>query len=130
MQSLDLQLLILKLPLQLLNFTNLAHSLHQIILLDIIPVLANSKHTSLSNDVPQISAVEILTQLDERLVIDLAFFVDCRGVDFEDLESAYFVGEGDFDFTVETAGTKEGGVEGVGTICRHDDFCLAYQPSE
>jgi len=110
-----------------LDLANLPHSLCQIILHDIIPLLLNSQHLCVGNHIPQISATEILTQLDESRVINLPLFIDSRGIDFEDFETAYFVGEGDFNFAIQTAGTEEGGVEGVGTIFCGDDCCLAYE---
>jgi hypothetical protein len=75
---------IVHLRLQLLIILQFPTSPQEILLNTVIPIIPNSKHASLSADIPKISAIELIGHLSKCLEIDIALGGDPLGMDFED----------------------------------------------
>jgi hypothetical protein len=66
---------------ELLVLGDLARGLHKILLEDVVAVGADREQPGLGADVAQVGAVELVAQLDDRLVVDLALLRDRLRVD-------------------------------------------------
>ena len=53
--------------------------------------------------------------------VDIGSEFDLLGVNFEDLESAFDIGEGDGDLAIEATWTDECWIENIGAVCCGDD---------
>ena len=60
-----LHLGVLELAFERLDFSNLASSLHKVLLKDILTLIANGKHASLCTDISKIGTVEVVAELDD-----------------------------------------------------------------
>lgn len=78
-----------------------------------------------SNDVSQISAVQPIAHLDHALKVQVAINHHAVRVNLENLQATDLVGEGDLNLSVQATGSEQRGVEGVGSVCSHDDLGLA-----
>jgi hypothetical protein len=66
-----------------------------------------------------------MTNLDDRLVVNLAALVHGCSMNLQNLKTSLLIRKRDFDFAVETAGPEEGGVKSVGSVGGHNEFCSA-----
>lgn len=104
------ELLILQFALQLLGLGDFAHGLVEVILVDCVPVVLDSKQATrcggvrqdtsrgrclwdsrFGHDVPQVSTVQPVAHLDDALKVDVTLGDDAGRVDLEDLEAADLV---------------------------------------
>eukprot|EP00047_Mylnosiga_fluctuans_P002620 m.225234 g.225234 ORF g.225234 m.225234 type:complete len:387 (+) comp11232_c0_seq1:43-1203(+) len=120
-----LHLLVLKLRLELLHLDDLAHGLHEILIHDVIALGPDRKHARFRANIAQISAVEAIRQLCDRLVVDLAGLGNGSRVDLEDVQAGLLVRQRDLDLAVQTARPQQRRVQHVRPIRRHDDLDLA-----
>ena len=67
-----------------------------------------------------IGAANLVRPTNVVLAVDLVAHVHLGRDRREDEAFLSTIGHGELDFTIQTTGTKEGGVERVLTICRHD----------
>lgn len=122
-----LQLLVLKLALQLLRLAHLAHGLVEIVLVDRLAVvldgkqapvkhsvssipsqnawLAAGQNSRLSNNVSQIRAVEAVAHLDHALKVNVPVQHNTSSVDLENLQASNLVGQRNLNLAVQTART-------------------------
>jgi hypothetical protein len=85
----------------------------------------SGKNSRFGHDVSQIGTVELVAHLDNTLVVNLTLLLHTLGVDLENLHTANLVGQRDFNLSVQTTGTQQSRIEGVGSVCGHDDLCLS-----
>lgn len=64
--------------------------------------LPNGEKASLGTNVSQVGAVKAVRQFDHRFVINFTVLCDRAGMDLEDLKSSLFIGQWNFDFTIQT----------------------------
>jgi hypothetical protein len=53
----------------------------------VVTLVADGEHASLSADIPQIRAVEVLRQFDYSLVVDIPVLGDTSGVNLQDVHT-------------------------------------------
>ena len=123
--SSDLDGAVVDLALVSLSLLELPHGLHEIFLDAVVTVVADGKHASLSGDVAEVCAVEAVAELDDSFVVEFLLLGDGFGVNLENLQSALFVGQWNFDFAIDSTRSHKRGVERVGSIGSHDDLCFA-----
>lgn len=83
---------------------------------------ADGKHTGFSTDRSDFGTSTVGTETSQEIVANVTFHTHLFGVDFEDVGTTFQVGQGEFDFTIQTARTDEGRVEGVGSVGGHENL--------
>lgn len=95
----------------------------EIALDDVVAVLADSAETGFLHDGGDDGTREGIVADDERVEVDLGGEAHLAGDGAEDETALTSVAQGgEFDLSVETAGTEESGIEGVGSVGGHDDL--------
>lgn len=95
----------------------------EIALDDVVAVLADGAQTSLLHDGGDDSTGEGIVADDEGVEVDLGGEAHLAGDGAEDETALTSVAQGgEFDLSVETAGSEESGIEGVGSVGGHDDL--------
>ena len=116
---------VIEFGLEFLVLLDLSGGLHKVFMQDVVTLSTDGKHTRLSAYVSQISAVEVLGDLGNGVVVDFAVLGNRFGVNLQDVDSACLVGEGNFNLSIETTWSEKGGVEGVRSIGSHHHFDLS-----
>merc|ERR1719317_418742 len=93
--------LVIELCLEPLVLCDLPDGLHEVLVLDILPLVPDGKEAGLGAHVPQVGAVEAVRQLDDGLVVDLAVLGDGARVNLQDLQPSLVVGQRDLNLPVE-----------------------------
>ena len=137
-----LQLLVVQLAFPLLRLRHLAHSLVEVVLVDRVSVVFDGEETAtrilaqalkvkvcddlrFCDNISQIGTVEAVAHFNNALEINLAVCLHASRVNLHDLKTANLVGQRDLNLAVQTSSTQQSRVEGVGSICRHDDLGLS-----
>merc|ERR1719234_2921565 len=103
---------------------NLAHCLHEILVQNIFPFRPDSKESSFSAHIPQISTIEPIRKFHNSLVVNLAVLGYRVCMDFQHLHPCLLIWQRDLNFTVQPAGPQQSRIQGVGPIGGHDHFHL------
>jgi len=88
-------------------------------LYSVVAVCADGEHTSLSADVSHVSTVEAFGELGDGLVVDFSVLLNITRVNFKNVQSVSLVREGNFDFTIKTSGSQEGGIKHIWPVSGH-----------
>lgn len=84
--------------------------------------IPDGKHAGLCADGTDLCPGAVRTKPSQQLVTDVALNRHGSGVDSENVDATFLVWQSEFDFSVQTSGSEECGVEGVGTIGGHQNF--------
>ena len=73
----------------------------------VISLVSDREHASLCAHVTKVRAVEILRQLHDGFVIDVAVLGDVRCVDFKNLHPSVLIGQWDLDLAIQASRSHE-----------------------
>ncbi|GMT09450.1 hypothetical protein PFISCL1PPCAC_747, partial [Pristionchus fissidentatus] len=84
--------------------------------------LTKSKQTRLSAHCLDIGSTQIVLGSDEVIESNVVSHSHSRGVDLKDSSLGLLIGEGEFDLSVDTTRSDQGGVERFDAVSRHQDL--------
>lgn len=87
-----------------------------------IKKVPDGKHASLCADGTDLSSGAVRTKPCQQFVTDVALHRHGSGVDAENVDPAFLVRQSEFDFPVQTSGSKKCRVKGIGTIGGHQNL--------
>jgi hypothetical protein len=116
----ELDLAVIELGLELLVVENLAGGFHKVFFQHVIAIGPNGKQASFGAQVAHVGAVQTISELHDRFVVDITPHGNTSGVNFENFQALRFVGFGDFNLTIEATGSQQGWVENIRPVGRHD----------
>ncbi len=89
---------------------------------DLVLAGTQRNHTGLDADRLEHGAAKLVGAACQLAPVDTVGDLHLSRVDLEDLGAGLLVGQREFDLAVQTAGTQQGRVEDVDTICRGEDL--------
>mmetsp|Transcript_11583 Transcript_11583/g.12735 ORF Transcript_11583/g.12735 Transcript_11583/m.12735 type:complete len:257 (-) Transcript_11583:522-1292(-) len=120
-----LDLRVVNLGLHLLVLSQFTGSLHKIFFYDVISLRTDGKHTSLSTNISQIGTIEIVTELNNGIIIDISLLSYGFGMNFQNFASSGFIGERNFDLSIQSSGSEKCGIQNIGSVRRHNHLNLS-----
>mmetsp|Transcript_24537 Transcript_24537/g.69981 ORF Transcript_24537/g.69981 Transcript_24537/m.69981 type:complete len:218 (-) Transcript_24537:661-1314(-) len=101
---------------------DLCNSHFKVFLSDMHPSLSQSKHTSFCTNCFTFSTTGISHFLSNDLEIDISKQVHLSRVDLHNSHTIIHVRVREFDLSVNTSGSKQGGIQNINTIGSHDNL--------
>ena len=94
----------------------------EVLLGDHVSILSHRLHAGLLADAGDICSADLVRTAHVLLKVNVFRKVHLRGNGLENESLLAAVGQGELDFSVETARTQQGGIESVCSVGRHDDL--------
>ena len=105
-----------------LEIQDLFFGLVEVVLGDFHSSFSQSEETGFSAHGFDVGAWKVVFGLDEVCDWDVFVKVHFGGVDLEDFMLGFEVGDGEFNFSIDTSGPDEGWIEAFYFVGGHDDF--------
>ncbi|GMR51339.1 hypothetical protein PMAYCL1PPCAC_21534, partial [Pristionchus mayeri] len=99
---------------------DLVDCLEEVLLGGDLPAGTNREHARLRAHRTDLRTCGVGAETCQQIVSDVALDAHLFSVDLEDVRTSGKIWQRELDLPVESSGSHEGGVEGVGTVSRHE----------